>query len=109
MSKYHTCNFTYNPRFSLCMCLLCQSFPNTIYSQCIFAETPSSNLHDVMPRASLSVVSFGVEANPGTWCGVGSWDGVIYEEASEGEGVALMCSMNWMSASPFFFFAEFNF
>lgn len=51
-------------------------------------DTLSSNLHYATPRASLSVVSFGMGANPGTWCGLGSWDDVIYEEASEGEGVA---------------------
>lgn len=35
------------------------------------------------------MLSFGMEADPGTWCRAGDWGCVIYEEASEVEGVAM--------------------
>lgn len=34
----------------------------------------------------LSVLSFKMEADPGTWCRAGDWDCVFYEEAPEVEG-----------------------
>lgn len=34
------------------------------------------------------MLSFKMEADPGTWCRAGDWDCMIYEEAPEVEGVA---------------------
>lgn len=91
MSEKTKSVFPYSSRCSLCVWYI-KVVLNIICSWCVFAETLNSNLHYETPWASLLVVSLGMEANPGMWCGVGIWDGVIYEEVSEGEWVALMCS-----------------